>query len=145
MALVAVARAARVIAERARRAGIGAVADAVEVEHIAPPEPDSGPVGRGLQKIAQRRLDQQALSLKADQLAEAVTSAGFVVEDNDIVDSGQTGVVQDHGADEVYSGQRFEANRYRGEVSWTWQDAERDFAAWQGFGFDALGSFEVAR
>ncbi|MEZ5261395.1 MAG: right-handed parallel beta-helix repeat-containing protein [Acidimicrobiales bacterium] len=71
--------------------------------------------------------------------------AGFVVEDNDIVDSGQTGVVQDHGADEVYSGQRFEANRYRGEVSWTWQDAERDFAAWQGFGFDALGSFEVAR
>jgi chromosome segregation protein len=33
------------------------------------------------EKIAQRRLDQQALSLKADQLAEAVTSAGFVVED----------------------------------------------------------------
>ena len=33
------------------------------------------------EKIAQRRLDQQALALKAEQLAEAVTSAGFVVED----------------------------------------------------------------
>ena len=33
------------------------------------------------EKIAQRRLDQQALSLKADQLAEAVTAGGFVVED----------------------------------------------------------------
>ncbi|MGN6153776.1 MAG: chromosome segregation protein SMC [Lysobacteraceae bacterium] len=33
------------------------------------------------EKIAQRRLDQQALSLKADQLAEAVTVGGFVVED----------------------------------------------------------------
>ncbi len=31
--------------------------------------------------ISQRRLDQQALSLKAGQLAEAVVSAGFVVED----------------------------------------------------------------
>ncbi|WP_411831901.1 chromosome segregation protein SMC [Pseudoxanthomonas mexicana] len=33
------------------------------------------------ERIAQRRLDQQALALKAEQLSEAVVAAGFVLED----------------------------------------------------------------
>ncbi|MEL1266229.1 chromosome segregation protein SMC [Pseudoxanthomonas putridarboris] len=33
------------------------------------------------ERISQRKLDQQALSLKADQLSEAVVAAGFVLDD----------------------------------------------------------------
>jgi hypothetical protein len=66
----------------------------------------------------------------------------LVVTRNRIVDSGQTGIAQDHGDVTVYErGHRFQANRYWGKVSWSWRDAERSWAEWRGVGHDSAGGF----
>jgi hypothetical protein len=66
----------------------------------------------------------------------------LTVEGNWVVDSGQTGVVQDHGDADVYTrGQRFEGNRYEGAVSWGWLDAEVSWPQWQAAGHDLTGSY----
>ena len=69
----------------------------------------------------------------------------LVVRGNDVRDSGQTGIAQDHGDVSVYDRHHlFTANRYRGATSFSWLDAERPWAEWQAFGHDADGVHEAA-
>lgn len=67
----------------------------------------------------------------------------LVVVGNRVVDSGQTGVAQDHGDHKVFArGHAFEGNHYAGASSWTWLDAERSWEGWRAFGHDMSGAYE---
>lgn len=66
----------------------------------------------------------------------------LTVVDNEVVDSGQTGIAQDQGDRTVYERDHvFAGNSYRGAVAWSWLDAIRSFDEWQGVGHDLDGSF----
>lgn len=64
------------------------------------------------------------------------------VHNNTVTSSGQTGAAEDFNCG-VYTTKNldFEDNDYFGSASWGWDNAERNWTQWQGYGHDDTGSY----
>ena len=115
--------------------------------------PDQGWVwGAGIQlanvsnvEVSSNRLEgnvQGIIATKQDRGVEYELCC-LMIEGNVLRDTGRTGVSQDVGDPSVYDAQIvFRENVYRGAVVWGWQDDERTWEEWQGFGLDVDGSYQ---